>query len=54
MMNKIWANRLIAGDKTWNDVPASRKSAVDAELRYRVEIGEITATRYAEITGEPF
>ena len=24
-MNKIWANRLIAGTQTWDKVPASRK-----------------------------
>ena len=52
-MNKIWANRLIAGDRfTWADVPASRKVGVLAELKNRVEVGEITAERFTEITGE--
>lgn len=54
-MNKIWANRLIAGNKfTWADVPASRKSGVLEELRSRVESGDITAEKFEEITGEAF
>jgi len=53
-MNKIWANRLIAGDKTWDEVPESRKNGVKAELKSRVASGEITAERYEEITGEPY
>lgn len=51
-MAKIWANRLIAGTKTWDAVPSSRKEAVKAELAGRAERGEITAARYEEITGE--
>lgn len=54
-MAKIWANRLIDGDRwTWDDVPANRKNAVKVELRKRVVDGEITAERYYEITGEPY
>lgn len=54
-MNKIWANRLIAGDRfTWEDVPANRKSGVLAELRKRVEDGEITSDKFEEITGEAY
>lgn len=54
-MNKIWANRLIAGDRfTWEDVPASRKEGVLEELRSRVEAGKITAEKFAEITGEEY
>lgn len=54
-MAKIWANRLIDGDRwTWADVPAIRKNAVRAELKERVVKGEITAERYAEIVGEPY
>lgn len=53
-MNKIWANRLIAGDKVWEDVPLNRKAGVKAELKNRVLIGEITAERYEEIVGEPY
>ena len=51
-MNKIWANRLIAGTKTWSDViKAGREDGVLAELRKRVMNGEITAERFREITG---
>lgn len=53
-MNKIWANRLIAGDKTWAEMPASRRSGVKAELAARVEANVITAARYEEITGEAY
>lgn len=50
-MDKIWANRLVAGTKTWEQVPASRKAAVLAELRGCVEDGEITAEKFEQITG---
>jgi uncharacterized membrane protein len=51
-MDKIWANRLIAGTKTWKEVPTNRKADVLAELKNRVANGEITAERYEHITGE--
>lgn len=53
-MAKIWANRLIAGTKTWDEVPTNRKVAVLAELVDRVANGEITAEQYNEITGEVY
>ena len=53
-MDKIWANRLIAGTKTWDNVPTNRRAAVLAELKERVESYEITAERYEEITGETY
>ena len=53
-MNKIWANRLIAGDKTWAEMPASRRSGVKAELAERVKANLITAEKYEEITGEVY
>ena len=53
-MNEIWANRLIAGTKTWAQVPSSRKNGVKAVLLERVESGEITEERYKEITGEEY
>lgn len=53
-MNVIWANRLIAGTKTWAEMPASRRTAVKRELTKRVTKGEITAERYKEITGEEY
>ena len=51
-MNEIWANRLIAGTKTWDEVPASRKNPVKNVLRGRVESGEITPEQFEEITGD--
>lgn len=50
-MDKIWANRLVAGTKTWAEMPASRRAGVKRELTKRVTEGEITAERYKEITG---
>ena len=51
-MDKIWANRLVAGTKTWEEMPASRRPGVKRELAKRVAKSEITAERYKEITGE--
>lgn len=53
-MNEIWANRLIAGTKTWAELPATRKSAVKAVLAGRVESNAITAEQYQEIVGEAY
>mgnify|MGYP001855334499 CR=1 FL=1 len=53
-MNKIWANRLVAGTKTWAEMPASRQSGVKQVLAGRVAAGEITAEKDAEITGEEY
>ena len=53
-MNIIWANRLIAGTKTWEEMPASRRAGVKRELAKRVESGEITADDYKDITGEDY
>ena len=53
-MAKIWANRLIAGTKTWDEVPTNRKADVLAELADRVANGDITAEQYNEITGEVY
>ena len=54
LMDKIWANRLIAGTKTWTEVPPSRQSSIMAELSVRIESGTITAEHYADITGEEY
>ncbi len=51
-MNEIWANRLIAGTKTWEQVPASRREGVAAVLAERVEVGELSDERRREIVGE--
>ena len=53
-MDKIWANRLIAGTKTWEQVPASRKDGVMEELRGRVADGSLSAEKFEEITGEAY
>ena len=53
-MDKIWANRLIAGTKTWAEMPISRRVAVKKVLVARVESGEITADDYKNITGEDY
>lgn len=53
-MNEIWANRLIAETKTWDEMPASRRKAVKAILAERVKDNAITADKYKEITGEDY
>jgi hypothetical protein len=53
-MDKIWANRLIAGTKEWAEMPTSRRHGVKRELAKRVAEGEIDAERYKEITGEDY
>lgn len=53
-MNIIWANRLIAGTKTWAEMPAFRHVAVKKVLAKRVAEGEITADQYKDITGEDY
>lgn len=53
-MDKIWANRLIAGTKTWAEMPISRRVAVKKVLAERVNKGEITAEDYKNITGEDY
>ncbi len=53
-MDKIWANRLIAGTKTWAEMPISRRVAVKKVLAGRVNKGEITAEDYKCITGDDY
>lgn len=53
-MNIIWANRLIAGTKTWAEMPVSRRAGVKRELAKRVTEGEITAEDYKRITGDDY
>ena len=53
-MDKIWANRLIAGTKTWAEMPARRHAGVKRELAKRVTGGEISEEQYKEITGEDY
>lgn len=53
-MNEIWANRLVAGTKTWSMMPASRREAVKAILRERVADHQMTEDKYAAIAGETY
>jgi uncharacterized membrane protein len=53
-MNIIWANRLIAGTKTWAEMPASRRVGVKKVLAERVKKSEITAEDYKRITGDDY
>lgn len=53
-MNEIWANRLVAGTKTWAEVTPSRKNAVKDVLRGRVASETITAEQYEEIVREAY
>lgn len=53
-MDKIWASRLIAGTKTWAEMPISRRVGVKKVLAERVAEGEITAAEYEEVTGEVY
>ncbi len=52
-MNEIWANRLIAGTKTWAQcVKSGRAEAVKAALAERVKGGILTKEKYETIIGE--
>lgn len=48
-MNRIWANRLEARDRTWNEVPASRQEAVKEILYADMEKGKISQEEFNEI-----
>ena len=53
-MDNIWANRLVAGTKTWAEMPISRRTGVKKILAERVAEGEITADDYKRITGDDY
>lgn len=53
-MNEIWANRLIAGSKTWTEMPVIRQAPVKKILLERVKENIITAKQYKEIIGEEY
>ena len=50
-MVKMWADCLIAGMKTWDNVKASRRDEVKAELERRVAAGELTQDELDRILG---
>lgn len=47
----IWVNRILAGDKTFDDVPKKRKAKVEEELKSRVETGILSQDDYSKIVG---
>lgn len=53
-MAKIWRNRIIAGDKTYDECPKKYKPQVLELLRQDVENEVITAEEFEEITGQPY
>ena len=53
-MSKIWRNRIIAGDKTYQECPQRYKAQVLALVRLDVQDGTITAEQFEELTGQPY
>ena len=55
-MARIWANRLWAGTKTWEQCPDTRKPAVLEIMREDVASGDpyYTAEKFEAITGETY
>ncbi len=53
-MAKIWRNRIIAGTRTYAEVPLTWKNQVKALLRMDVHNGVITREQYEEYVGEPY
>lgn len=53
-MAKIWHNRILAGTRTYDEVPMTWKAQVKALFRADVENGVITAEEYEDIVGEPY
>lgn len=53
-MAKIWRNRIIAGTRTYEEVPITWKAQVKVLLKADVVNGLITAEEYAEIVGEAY
>ena len=53
-MARIWANRIEAGDKLFENCPARYKNQVLALMRVDVEKGVITADQFEELTGQPY
>ena len=51
-MNKLYANKIIAGQLTLASVPASRKQGVIAVLQEYVEQGKITQEQFEQYTAE--
>lgn len=53
-MAKIWRNRIIAGDKQYENCPAVYRPAVKVLLKKDVKNGVITGQEFEKITGEAY
>ena len=53
-MAKIWRNRILAGTRTYAEVPLTWKAGTKEFLRNDVVNGLITAEKYEELVGEPY
>lgn len=51
-MPKIWRNRILAGDKSYDECPPIYKSAVKEFLQKDVYDGLITAEDFEQFTGK--
>jgi hypothetical protein len=53
-MAKIYASLIVAGRKTFEEVPTQIKDEVKLALKEYVVRGELTAEQYQEFVGEPY
>lgn len=53
-MAKIWHNRILAGSRTFDEVPQTWKTSVKSLFEADVVGGVIPAEKYEEIIGEPY
>lgn len=53
-MAKIWRNRIIAGTQLYENCPARYQADVLVLLYDAVAMGEITAEKFTELTGEEY
>jgi len=53
-MAKIYRNRILAGTRTFDEVPQTWKAQVKNLLKEDVANGVITAKEYEDIVGEPY
>lgn len=51
-MEKIWANRILAGTKKLSEAPASRQAGIIEELKQRLADGVITQAQYDSAVNE--
>lgn len=53
-MAKIWHNRILAGTRTYDEVPATWKAQVKVLFKADVVNGVISAEEYEVIVGEAY